>query len=155
MSVSRDRRWSIFEKNPETNEYALVATTDKKNGIHSRIIWCCAWSHDSRYFATGSRDGKVAIWWQNQTKPLIPEDSLGSYEAAGLPLELKGESVTAIAFAPVLHADNYILCIGLESGALLFYKWNPSTNWEKCLELKQRYLYTYRNIIIHITFFSF
>lgn len=62
LTVSRDRRWSLFENKSNDNSLAnfeLVATTDKKNGIHSRIIWCCDWSHDSLIFGTGSRDGKV------------------------------------------------------------------------------------------------
>jgi elongator complex protein 2 len=64
LSVSRDRRWSLFENqrsgDNDPNNFVMVATTDKKNGIHGRIIWCCAWSHDSKYFVTGSRDGKVS-----------------------------------------------------------------------------------------------
>ena len=32
---------------------------DKKSKTHTRIIWTCSWSHDDRYFATGSRDKKV------------------------------------------------------------------------------------------------
>lgn len=39
----------------------MIATTDKSNGLHTRIIWCCAWTHDSVAFGTGSRDGKVTI----------------------------------------------------------------------------------------------
>lgn len=27
---------------------------------HSRMLWCCGWSHDDVYFATGSRDAKSA-----------------------------------------------------------------------------------------------
>nr|XP_022902436.1 probable elongator complex protein 2 [Onthophagus taurus] len=124
LSVSRDRRWSLFEKTDE-NKFEIVATTDKKTGIHSRIIWCCNWSHDSKYFATGSRDGKVVIWTKNEEKPV--ENVLGKVEAASKPLENK-ESVTAVGFGPVLDNNGcYIIAIGFENGEIHVYKW--LTEW--------------------------
>lgn len=136
LSVSRDRRWSLFEKNQANNEFFLAATTDKKTGIHARIIWCCAWSHDSKYFATTSRDGKVVVWWKNVGKEVV--NSLGLYAAAGEHLELKGESITAVAFAPNLLDNKYLLCLGLDTGIVMFYSWSPESKWEKILELDQR-----------------
>lgn len=53
LSVSRDRRWSLFSKTP-INSFELFATTDKNTAVHSRIIWTCAWTHDSTFFATGT-----------------------------------------------------------------------------------------------------
>ena len=65
LSVSRDRTWCLF-KNVSKEEgeilYDKVAFTDKKSAVHSRIIWGCDWSSDSKFFATCSRDKKVAIW---------------------------------------------------------------------------------------------
>lgn len=62
LTVSRDRTWVIFENRP-TNEkpinFQLEARSADKKSVHSRIIWTCDWSHDSKYFGTGSRDGKV------------------------------------------------------------------------------------------------
>uniref|UniRef100_A0A1Y1LNG0 Elongator complex protein 2 n=2 Tax=Photinus pyralis TaxID=7054 RepID=A0A1Y1LNG0_PHOPY len=127
LSVSRDRRWSIFTRDTDTNTFQLKGTTDKKTGIHTRIIWCCAWSHDSQYFATGSRDGKVVIWGRNPDKP--PEDVLGQYEAVGHVLEFKGESVTALAFAPVTVEGSYLVGVGFESGIIKLYQWNVK-GWE-------------------------
>lgn len=121
LSVSRDRRWSIFTLKPETNFFELAATTNKSNGIHSRIIWCCAFSHDSKYFATGSRDGKLVLWHKNNE--IDPKPLIGQYEAAPNFLELKGESITAVAFAPELINKEYFLAIGLESGLIQLYKW--------------------------------
>lgn len=121
LSVSRDRRWSLFRRN-ETNEgkYELVATTDKKTGIHTRIIWTCSWSHDSLYFATASRDGKVAVWTRNEGK--APQNVLGEYETASTHLDLR-ESVTAVCFAPVPVKGKYLIAIGLESGVIYLYLW--------------------------------
>ncbi|KAK4875944.1 hypothetical protein RN001_012366 [Aquatica leii] len=132
LSVSRDRRWSLFTKNDDTQQFEFVATTDKKTGIHSRIIWCCAWSHDSSYFTTGSRDGKVVIWTKNIDKP--SESILGSYEAVGSVLELKNDSVTALAFAPSVINGNYVIAIGFECGVIKLYKWNKR-DWTVFLTL--------------------
>lgn len=61
VSVSRDRRWTLFQRREGSNHFDIAASSDKTNGVHSRIIWCCAWAHDSSMFATGSRDGKVSL----------------------------------------------------------------------------------------------
>lgn len=108
LSVSRDRRWSLF--NFDDGKYDLVAASLKKDSLHGRIIWCCAWTHDSKYFATGSRDGKIGIWSENVhlNKPFLP---VTSFEA--------NISVTALAFAPItLSLDEYILAIGFENGEI-------------------------------------
>ncbi|GJQ80997.1 hypothetical protein Trydic_g23426 [Trypoxylus dichotomus] len=120
LSVSRDRRWSLFEKNPQIDKFEMVATTDKKSGIHTRIIWTCSWSHDSLYFATGSREGKVVVWTKNTEK--TPQSVLGQYEPASAHLDMK-ESVTALSFAPLLVKDKYLLAVGLESGVINLYLW--------------------------------
>lgn len=121
LSVSRDRRWSIFTKNPSNNLYELAGTTNKSNGIHKRIIWCCAFSHDSKYFATGSRDGKLVIWHKNNE--IEAKSTLGQYESLFDSLDLCGESVTAVTFAPALINGNYLIAIGLESGSIHLYTW--------------------------------
>ncbi|KAF2896230.1 hypothetical protein ILUMI_09946 [Ignelater luminosus] len=141
LSVSRDRRWTLFERDLNTNTFALIATTDKTTGIHTRIIWCCAWSHDSQYFATGSRDGKIVIWMRNPDK--VPANVLGQCQAMPNYLDLKGESVTALAFAPVQVSKFYLLAVGLESGVILLYKWNIS-EWELHLKLQN-------NVAHHLT----
>ncbi|KAF5281600.1 hypothetical protein FQR65_LT02920 [Abscondita terminalis] len=132
LSVSRDRRWTLFTKNDDTHNFEIVATTDKKTGIHTRIIWCCAWSHDSTYFATGSRDGKTVVWRKNVDKP--PESILGQYEATGDTLDLKNDSVTALAFAPSLVNGNYIIAIGFDVGEIKICQWNTKV-WTTILSL--------------------
>jgi hypothetical protein len=48
--------------------FSRLAYSDKKMGIHSRIIWACSWSHDDKYFITVSRDKKVSIFYSGSVK---------------------------------------------------------------------------------------
>lgn len=130
LSVSRDRRWSLFQNDASHSadllcDYKLVATTDKKNGIHSRIIWSCDWTHDSKYFATSSRDGKVVAWQLNDADT---EASSRSFSALST-LSLKNDSITAVAFATDFAPNNcdYVAAIGLETGHIQICTLN--TDW--------------------------
>lgn len=44
--------------------FSLFAFTNKVTAVHSRIIWSCDWSPDSKFFFTGSRDKKVIYFTQ-------------------------------------------------------------------------------------------
>lgn len=134
LSVSRDRRWTLFSRDLDSNNFSLVATVDKKTSIHTRIIWCCAWTHDSEYFATGSRDGKVVVWTE-QTEG--GDDVLRKCGAASAALELKGESVTALAFAPKKLDGFFLVAVGLESGKIILYKWRTE-EWKQVLVMDER-----------------
>uniref|UniRef100_A0A8C3AMH6 Elongator complex protein 2 n=1 Tax=Cyclopterus lumpus TaxID=8103 RepID=A0A8C3AMH6_CYCLU len=143
LAVSRDRTWSLWRRNlptPESPEprFSLYAHTRKDTAIHSRIIWSCDWSPDSKYFVTSSRDKKVMVWG-----PCRLEDSGDSV----LPPEIKscssildvGDSATAVAFCPVLCSDSsYLLAVGLECGRILLYRWSPDQesagghDWSSC-----------------------
>ncbi|KAF1381537.1 hypothetical protein PFLUV_G00155020 [Perca fluviatilis] len=145
LAVSRDRTWSLWRRNlptPESPEpqFSLYAHTGKDTAIHSRIIWSCDWSPDSKYFVTSSRDKKVIVWG-----PCRLEDSVDTM----LPPEIKpcssildvGDSATAVAFCPVLCSDNsYLLAVGLECGRILLYRWSPGQeparghDWSSCGE---------------------
>lgn len=118
LSVSRDRRWTIFQRSND-DLFHSIATTNKQNGIHSRIIWCCCWTSDSEYFLTGSREGKVVMWGkQPETKT---DSTLGPFSSIGSPINI-ADSVTAIAVAPkLLPNGNYLLAIGTESGKIHLY----------------------------------
>ncbi|OQV15731.1 Elongator complex protein 2 [Hypsibius exemplaris] len=65
LSVSRDRTWVLSRQQQQKTQshswqYEICTRSDKKNG-HSRIVWCCAWTPDDVYFATGSRDKTVCV----------------------------------------------------------------------------------------------
>lgn len=110
LSVSRDRKWSLFKNEGES--YALIAVSSKKNSPHSRIIWCCTWTTDSSFFATGSRDGKIGIWFvkmiEDNTKDVKPV----------VTVDTQNQSVTALCFAPSCLKKSYILAVGYETGCI-------------------------------------
>ncbi|XP_055839454.1 elongator complex protein 2 [Episyrphus balteatus] len=138
LSVSRDRRLSVFENKStfESISFEMVATTDKTNGIHTRIIWSCDWSHDSQYFVTSSRDGKIVVWTKASS---VSDTSLRDWHSVNT-LELKNESVTAVAFADKFHNDkagHYILAMGFESGVIQVCGFNGS-RLEKIGRIEQR-----------------
>ncbi|CAK9832654.1 Elongator complex protein 2 [Anthophora retusa] len=123
VSVSRDRRWTLFECKDD-NMYTLIATS-KKNNLHTRIIWCCSWTHDSSFFATGSRDGKIGVWNPNFTADrIVPTTSL----------DVK-HSVTALVFSLQNISEHlYVLAIGFETGYIEIQKlkiFANSCKWEK------------------------
>ena len=62
LSVSRDRTWAAYKLSKESNSSLITIAGKGCKGAHSRIIWDCAWSGDGQYFATCSRDKKVAVW---------------------------------------------------------------------------------------------
>lgn len=148
----------------DIQNYRLVATTDKNTGVHARIIWCCSWTHDSKYFVTGSRDGKVAVWGhKGATSQAV--SPLGQYTLSSKPLELPDQSVTALAVAPGNIATGvYLVAIGLESGCINLYKWSSvsketADNWQICLELDNSYpshsVMFYHPLYTHLMLSSF
>jgi elongator complex protein 2 len=122
LSVSRDRRWSLFSYQSE--KYELLISSSKQESFHTRIIWCCAWTNDSKYFVTGSRDGKIGIWSKNVTIDMqpIPITNFSS----------SNNSVTALAFAPlnIQNKFTYILAIGYENGCIDIRKIQQTNNQE-------------------------
>lgn len=116
LSVSRDRRWTLYRRLPGSSRFEVAATSDKSNGVHSRIVWCCAWAPDARMFATGSRDGKVCLWAKSDT---TSDTSLKEYALLGSPLEA-GASVTALACTG--RGARCVLAVGLETGAVDIYR---------------------------------
>lgn len=142
LSVSRDRTWSLFEYNENKNSFIIISKSDKRTGIHARIIWCCAWTHDSIYFATGSRDGKLVIWDQHDQNV----NNEITYYAKTDPLVVPEKSFTAVAFASTVinnNSSSYLLAVGTECGNISLYNWsceeNIRTPWLKIVDLCNEY----------------
>ncbi|KAK2830294.1 hypothetical protein Q5P01_018225 [Channa striata] len=145
LAVSRDRTWSLWRRNPPTREspepqFSLHAYTGKDTAIHSRIIWSCDWSPDSKYFVTSSRDKKVIVWGpcrlEDSGDPLLAPDIRPCSSVLDV-----GDAATAVAFCPELCSDNrYLLAVGLECGRILLYRWGPGQkpdggqDWSSCGE---------------------
>lgn len=134
LSVSRDRRWSLFKRT--NDEFQRIATTQKMNGIHKRIIFTGCWTRDGKYFATGSRDGKFVIWRINPDK--VATDSLGQCEAVDSIQfdEKQGIAIHSSAFAPVLIRDNYLFALGTMSGSIMLYFWKSGSGFQKVINME-------------------
>ena len=51
--------------------FSLYTHTGKDTAVHTRIIWSCDWSADSKYFVTSSRDKKVGSGPGNNDNGII------------------------------------------------------------------------------------
>lgn len=139
LSVGRDRKISVFERTvtDDGNDeipFKLIACTDKTNGIHTRIIWTCDWTHDSEIFATGSRDGKL-VAWHKSPEIATTSTSLASFKSM-CTLDLKNDSITAIAFAHKFYSDCYLAAIGFETGQIQIY-YLSTDNWNFMINIDQ------------------
>uniref|UniRef100_A0A914VYB1 Elongator complex protein 2 n=1 Tax=Plectus sambesii TaxID=2011161 RepID=A0A914VYB1_9BILA len=131
LSVSRDRTWALYMQGCDDNlKWTKVAQSDKRTGIHTRIIWSCAWSPDSRYFATASRDKKLIFWRTDRQNATVTVTAIGApYVGA--------ESITAVDFAPSMVDSNYIVACGLENGRIEVISWNESLGARVLVQLDQ------------------
>nr|XP_057903342.1 elongator complex protein 2-like isoform X1 [Doryrhamphus excisus] len=123
LAVSRDRTWSLWRRDPASSaEFSLHAHTTKDTAVHTRIIWSCDWTHDSRYFVTASRDKKVIVWG-----PCTTDRSADSPHMTPCSSILDvGDSATAVAFCPQRCShDRLMVAVGVESGKVLLYGWTP------------------------------
>lgn len=152
LAVSRDRTWSLWKQREvaESNTdpfFSLFAHTDKNNAIHSRIIWSCDWTFNSKYFVTGSRDKKLVVWGDVDSAGRS-EENPGVVRPCSSVLDV-GDAVTAVSFNSVTSLDgSYILAVGLDCGDILLYKWKPNVNpsanidWVKCVKLDKSQCHT-------------
>uniref|UniRef100_A0A663LNU6 Elongator complex protein 2 n=1 Tax=Athene cunicularia TaxID=194338 RepID=A0A663LNU6_ATHCN len=144
LAVSRDRNWSLWRKQDSSESgpvFSCCAYTDKNTAVHSRIIWSCDWTPDSKYFITGSRDKKVIIWGQCDLSVTTEGNMLDSIKPCSTILDA-GDSVTAVGISRVLTPHGrYIVAVGLENGKIILYTWKQSgqeptlTDWTTCVEM--------------------
>ncbi|KAK8744911.1 hypothetical protein OTU49_000685 [Cherax quadricarinatus] len=120
LSVSRDRTWTVFKKKAAENStgftYEVCDFSNKKDTMHARVIWSCAWLPDSHHFVTASRDKTVAVW--------------GHTEAAWVKQAFLSESneVTAVAVSRNIdkETDGVLVATGLVSGDINIRVYSPS-----------------------------
>ncbi|KAJ3034748.1 Elongator subunit elp2 [Rhizophlyctis rosea] len=108
LTMGRDRAWAVFEKvigaGDNDPPYKLKALGEK---AHARIVWSGGWTHDGRFFVTGSRDKSIKLW------------KAGTWECVDT-LKFE-EGVTAVDLA---HADidgRYAIAVGLENGQIRIF----------------------------------
>ena len=95
VTVSRDRTWTlhrvILDKEGDTVRVRaeMMARSEKKSSVITRIIWSCAWTWDSQHFLTASRDKRLVTWGQREA---------GAWAQVGDSLALP-ESVTSVTSA--------------------------------------------------------
>ncbi|XP_018420762.1 PREDICTED: elongator complex protein 2 isoform X1 [Nanorana parkeri] len=151
LAVSRDRSWSLWRQQEgiptqsAESHFILHASTNKDTSVHSRIIWSCDWTPDSKCFVTGSRDKKVIVWGDCQVFDIQDDNSCASVKPCSTLLDV-GDPVTAVGVNKVLASlGSYIIAVGLECGKILLYKWQSSVsenNWIKSYEMDQSLCHT-------------
>ncbi|KAI2652782.1 Elongator complex protein 2 [Labeo rohita] len=129
--------------------FSLHANTSKETAVHTRIIWSCDWSSDSKYFATSSRDKKIIIWGHRDSGVSVGECEGERVTPCSSVLDV-GDSATAVSICPYLCSDqSYLLAVGLENGKIVLYKWRPSedlssgSDWSRCGETDAWYPFSY------------
>uniref|UniRef100_A0A2K5NCR8 Elongator complex protein 2 n=1 Tax=Cercocebus atys TaxID=9531 RepID=A0A2K5NCR8_CERAT len=149
LAVSRDRTWSLWKKqdtvSPEFEPvFSLFAFTNKITSVHSRIIWSCDWSPDSKYFFTGSRDKKVVVWGECDSTDDCIEHNIGPCSSV---LDVGG-AVTAVSVSLHPSQRSVSVWVGLECGKICLYTWKktdqvPEINdWAHCVETSQSQSHT-------------
>lgn len=112
LCVSRDRQFSVLQRSgDEENPFTLIQCQKQ---AHKRILWCCSWAHNSRYFATGSKEkvNSVKFWDYNEEQKLWVEEST---------IENGLDNVTSLTFFPTdldLGEARRAIVVGVDSGEL-------------------------------------
>ncbi|RXN26095.1 elongator complex 2 isoform X1 [Labeo rohita] len=108
LAVSRDRTWSLWRRGNGDSDteasFSLHANTSKETAVHTRIIWSCDWSSDSKYFATSSRDKKIIIWGHRDSGVSVGECEGERVTPCSSVLDV-GDSATAVSICPYLCSD--------------------------------------------------
>ncbi|KAK0264164.1 Elongator subunit elp2 [Friedmanniomyces endolithicus] len=108
VSVGRDRRWCVFCRRREGEEWGLVCWREK---AHARMILDCCWGPargvGERVFATAGRDRCVKVWRLE-----------GEKGECMLTVSLAATG-TAVAFSSVVRGGGLLrLAVGMEDGGI-------------------------------------
>ncbi|GMG39421.1 unnamed protein product [Ambrosiozyma monospora] len=122
LAVSRDRQFSLWQRNHAVDGNDDFKLIKLQNKAHSRIVWDCCWlpsgilsSSSSAGFVTGSRDRFLKLWEKCETA------------------DENGESVKLVGSVRLTTAitslDSYskaidgkcVISVGLENGGVLLY----------------------------------
>lgn len=111
LCVSRDRQFSVFQRNDDVKEPFKLIQLQKQ--AHLRILWSCSWAHNSKYFATGSREKVNSLkFWD------YSEDQHKWVEHSSVAKNLI--NVTSLAFFPsaIMDRSSFGIVVGLDSGEI-------------------------------------
>lgn len=115
VSVSRDRAWFLYRRD-SSDQFVKVANSDKKSGIHTRIIWDVSWTPDSNFFVTASRDKKIILWSVTTDPDVIVKpirESILTLHEAIMTVDVYGECLDS----------KYLIALGMENGDVRLYSW--------------------------------
>lgn len=124
LSVCRDRKWAIWEK--QDDKFILK---QRHQNPHTRIIWDCSWSPSEAPilgFVTGSRDKTIKFWESDDTSDtgFVVKHSV-KHTAA----------VTSVAIYNAMINDRLIIATGLETGDILIYQYTSQLGFELLSEV--------------------
>lgn len=122
LSVSRDRKWAIWERNFQENTFTLKYQHDKP---HTRIIWDCAWAplNYGNVFLTASRDKSVKVWKFSNVENEYTLENVLKFS----------DPITALSIHNQVFSGALIVAIGFESGSIQIYKYD--NKFEQIIEL--------------------
>ncbi|KAF4630960.1 hypothetical protein G7Y89_g7173 [Cudoniella acicularis] len=114
LSVGRDRKWAVFERDAEQKAIYKLKESDPKG--HTRMILDAAWAPTPfPLFATAGRDKKVNIW--------AKEEGAADFTCKAKISET--HPVTAVDFLDKMVRDGVAyLAVGLETGFLAVHSLN-------------------------------
>ena len=114
LSVGRDRKWAIFERNDGGHRYTLKASNPKG---HSRMILSAAWAPAvfGSAFATAGRDKVVKIWATQGNE----FECMTTIQAPS--------PVTSVDFLSQALGDELFLAVGAENGDLVLHSFQGKT----------------------------
>ncbi|MCJ1247191.1 hypothetical protein MMC30_004405 [Trapelia coarctata] len=114
LSVSRDRQWTVFERDSDAHMYNLKESHPKG---HNRMILSAAWAPLTarRAFVTAGRDKYVRLWVAENDKFELKTSTNAQ------------SSVTCVEFFQQVCEDSIILAAGTENGDVLLHRFDSSS----------------------------